>query len=353
MSKMNLTKEDDVAQLHDIVANELNLSNKQQIRFFANALFQRADLKPNVIFDVTLKDLRKLDNITRVVQASGYEKKNIHIVWVVNDIEVAKAQNLNPDRGRVVPVEILINTHRGASQTMLDIVNMGSGLKKYMDGDIVFAFNKINVDGELAKSKKGGSYIKDANYFYVKRAGSKPIPHKKMSTDLLAKIAGYVPNSNSWIIGEDTVKSFKEYYEVGTDEYTNHLKKQTPGEVDEKLDPKKDDIGDYVKDFQKSDAPQFKGKSKEKKHKMAVAAYLDAKDKMDEGKGEKKPEPWAKGYERRVVKTTKPEHKEKGYQWRIKGKERNEISIKLYKKKPSFAEFKKQMKRVAGHEFGG
>ena len=39
--------------------------------------------------------------------------------------------------------------------------------------------------------------------------------------------------------------------------------------------------------------------------------------------------------------------------WRIKGKDRDEISIKLYKDKPSFAEFKKQMKRVAGHEFGG
>ena len=36
--------------------------------------------------------------------------------------------------------------------------------------------------------------------------------------------------------------------------------------------------GDYVKDFRKSDAPQFKGKSKEKRHKMAIAAYLDAKD---------------------------------------------------------------------------
>ena len=35
------------------------------------------------------------------------------------------------------------------------------------------------------------------------------------------------------------------------------------------------------------------------------------------------------------------------------GKERNEISIKLYKDKPDFAEYKKQMKRVAGHEFGG
>lgn len=64
-------------------------------------------------------------------------------------------------------------------------------------------------------------------------------------------------------------------------------------------------------------------------------------------------ETWAKGFERRVVKTTKPEHKEKGYNWRIKGKDRDEISVKLYKDKPDFAEFKKQMKRVAGHEFGG
>ena len=64
-------------------------------------------------------------------------------------------------------------------------------------------------------------------------------------------------------------------------------------------------------------------------------------------------ESWEAGYKRRVVRTTKPEHKEKGYEWRIKGKDRPEISIKLYKKKPDFAEFKKQMRRVAGHEFGG
>jgi len=64
-------------------------------------------------------------------------------------------------------------------------------------------------------------------------------------------------------------------------------------------------------------------------------------------------ETWEAGYKRRVVKTTKPEHKEKGYKWRIKGKDRPEISIKLYKEKPSQQEFNKQMKRVAGHEFGG
>ena len=47
--------------------------------------------------------------------------------------------------------------------------------------------------------------------------------------------------------------------------------------VGEKLD-KDATAGDYVKDFQKSDAPQFKGMSKKKKQKMAIAAYLDAQD---------------------------------------------------------------------------
>ena len=37
------------------------------------------------------------------------------------------------------------------------------------------------------------------------------------------------------------------------------------------------DIGDYIDDFKKSDAPQFKGKSKKKKRQMAIAAYLSAK----------------------------------------------------------------------------
>ena len=64
-------------------------------------------------------------------------------------------------------------------------------------------------------------------------------------------------------------------------------------------------------------------------------------------------ETWEAGYKRRVVKTTSAEHKADGYNWRIKGKERPEISIKLYKSKPDQAEFNKQMKRVAGHEFGG
>lgn len=100
------------------------------------------------------------------------------------------------------------------------------------------------------------------------------------------------------------MRRFKEYYELGTDAYTKHTKKMTPGQ------------------------------------------------EVKEGPG-KKSETWEAGYKRRVVKTTDPDHKAKGYKWRIKGKERPEISIKLYKSKPDQAEFNKQMRRVAGHEFGG
>ena len=63
-------------------------------------------------------------------------------------------------------------------------------------------------------------------------------------------------------------------------------------------------------------------------------------------------ESWAAGYKRRVVKTTKPEHKKKGYNWRIKGKKDSSLTKKLYKKKPGKAEFNSQLKRIAGHEFG-
>ena len=49
-------------------------------------------------------------------------------------------------------------------------------------------------------------------------------------------------------------------------------------QYNEELGPNAD-AGDYIDDFRKSDAPQFKGKSDKKIRKMAIAAYLDSKEK--------------------------------------------------------------------------
>lgn len=51
-------------------------------------------------------------------------------------------------------------------------------------------------------------------------------------------------------------------------------------ELDEKL-TSKTPMGTYIKDFQKSDAPQFKGKSQEKRREMAIAAKL-AKEEVED-----------------------------------------------------------------------
>jgi hypothetical protein len=59
---------------------------------------------------------------------------------------------------------------------------------------------------------------------------------------------------------------------------TPNLPKPTNEEfnLDEKMDMAKADMGDVIKDFKKSDAPQFAGKSDEKRRQMAIAAKLQA-----------------------------------------------------------------------------
>ena len=192
----DLKNPDNVSKLHDIIANFLGADKGKERMFYRTVLTAPADRKPNIIFDMTFKELSKLEKVANDASKLGYDKKNVHIVWVVNDIEVAQAQNAK--RARRVPSEILINTHRGAANTMGDIINMGNKLKKYMDGDIVFAFNKVGVDANLATSGKGGSYIKDANYFYVKKQGKAPTSIDKLDKDIRRKIKGYVPKNVEW-----------------------------------------------------------------------------------------------------------------------------------------------------------
>ena len=153
---------------------------------------------------------------------------------------------------------------------------------------------------------------------------------------------------------------FREYYEIGTKAYTNHTKKVTPGQ-------KKTIKAGTCEDKDPHDAAlELAGMLDDNTNmpewvqsKITKAAdYVDSardymKSELAEGAGKYKGETWEQGYKRRVVKTTDPKHKEKGYNWRIKGKERPNISIKLYKEKPSQAQYNAQMRRVAGHEFGG
>lgn len=196
ITTLDLKTPQHVSKLHTIISDILNLPNRKDQALYASILAADPERKPNLIFDVTLKDIRKLESISYQVQEIGYKPENIHIVWVVNDIEVAKVQNLN--RNRSVPEEILVGTHRGAAFTMKDILDMGDRLKAYMDGMIYVAFNKVKVDSEVAKSKRGGQYITMANYIKVKDTGKPQMTSISLPKEVTDKINSYTPKVSKW-----------------------------------------------------------------------------------------------------------------------------------------------------------
>jgi len=69
--------------------------------------------------------------------------------------------------------------------------------------------------------------------------------------------------------------SIEENVEAATEYMTSDIQEERV-RILEKINMKKAKMGDVIKDFYKSKAPQFKGRSKEKRRQMAVAAKLSA-----------------------------------------------------------------------------
>lgn len=194
INSIDLKVPENVSLMHKLINQVYGIAKKNELQLFKSISTASPERLPNVIFDVTLKDIKKLQSISKNVTELGYDKKNIHIVWVVNDIKVALKQNLSRDR--VVPEKILINTHIGAANTMNNILSSGDSVKQYMDGDIWMVFNKKGVDStKKSVVKRGKTYvIETPSYpFKVKEAGKTQIKLSDIRQDLFDKVKDYVP----------------------------------------------------------------------------------------------------------------------------------------------------------------
>ena len=74
-------------------------------------------------------------------------------------------------------------------------------------------------------------------------------------------------------------------------------------EIDEKLNLKTAGMGKVIKDFQKSDAPQFKGRTEEERRQMAIAAKLTA-ERGGKKLGEQSGWPYKELYNKKSKKPT-------------------------------------------------
>jgi hypothetical protein len=213
LKTFDLRKPENVSKVHEILGDIYKTDKKLMTTFSRSVLSAHPDRKPNIIMDVTLKDMKKLRTLSEYAETLGYDKKDVHLIWVVNDIEVAIEQNAT--RSRVVPVEILLGTHVGAANTMKEVLNMGKSITRYLDGEIVLAFNKFKVDSTLIKNtikhaepmKKvglgggkegGGQILTDVKYVYMKHAGKALTSIKDMEAEFYDKIKSYVPKGTVW-----------------------------------------------------------------------------------------------------------------------------------------------------------
>ena len=177
---LDLTKPKDVFTLHEwmkkkkikekMLTNMLNDLNQNHL--------------PNVIFDTTASDKTKITEVIPELLGAGYDPKNVHIVWVLTDYSVAIQQNRNPERGRVVPEDIMLQTHEGAAKTMWSLVRKGTP-RGINGGVYIILGGKKNTvfytgaDGKPIKTgkKKDTFVVKDFKYLTMKKPG------KKMSTE--------------------------------------------------------------------------------------------------------------------------------------------------------------------------
>lgn len=196
LHELDLRNPENVRLIHSILSDLYKVDKRFKESKFGSIATANRDRLPNLIFDMTAKDVTKVREIHDTVTKLGYQNENIHIVWVLDDVQAAIKKNRG--RERIVPEDILIHTHEGASLTAKKLLSMGDAVKQYMDGDFWIVFNKIKVDSEVETTKTGGFYIKDANYVKVKAAGSTPIAPADLDKAIYDKIKSYVPNVDAW-----------------------------------------------------------------------------------------------------------------------------------------------------------
>ena len=205
VKKLVLKNPEDVKKLHMALEDPAfaypKKEQEQSFKAMATIKFSSIEHKPNLIFDVTLANMSKFTNTAERVQMLGYPKENIHLVWVLADVEVAKKQNL--ERDRAVPEDVLIQTHEGAALTMKKLVSDVDNLRKYMDGDVWIVFSGKR-EATLKKGERGGEYITSAKYYKIKPKGQKSMSPLELTkivvddTDLVSKIRKMTPHINTW-----------------------------------------------------------------------------------------------------------------------------------------------------------
>jgi hypothetical protein len=158
---------------------------------------------PNIMFDITAKDTKDIGQFMPRLLNAGYNPANIHLVWVLTDYNIAIQQNA--DRDRVVPSDIMLATHKGASETVYKYVT-GAGKRMAINGSIhVILNNKQNTiffepsgadRTSKISGKKNSAVVQDFTYLTLKERGKPMTSEDKVMKQLYYWVVNNIPDGD-------------------------------------------------------------------------------------------------------------------------------------------------------------
>jgi DNA-binding transcriptional MerR regulator len=134
LKTMDLKNPDHVYSLH-ILVKAMGIKDQSLANMLGAA--KNPEVLPNIMFDITAKEIGDITNVIPDLMAAGYKPNNIHLVWILTNYEMAIEQNKGRDR--VVPTDILLKTHIGAGNTIWGLVT--KALPKGMNGRVDVVLN--------------------------------------------------------------------------------------------------------------------------------------------------------------------------------------------------------------------
>lgn len=215
---LDLSRPKDVFKLHQFVKDK-GIKDKTLDLMLGQAKEGRL---PNVIFDVTLKDMDDINEVMPRLINLGYKPRDIHVVWVLTNYHIAMQQNKS--RPRIVPDDIMLKTHEGAAHTMHRMLTgkvpngLDGGIYVILGGAKHTIFHNDPQTGKPLDGRDGRIVVKDFKYLKMKDAGRKIISEPEVKKQVLDWIKGNIPKT----------KKTKEIFGSGRDKITEAKKTDLP-----------------------------------------------------------------------------------------------------------------------------
>ena len=189
---LNLKNPDHVATLHYLV-KAMGIKDKTLENMLAAT--NNPETLPNIMFDITAKDLSDITDVLPLLKNAGYESKNVHLTWVLTNYVTAMENNKSKERGRLVPEDILLKTHEGAANTVWGLITRA--LPKGMNGRVDVILN--NPQHTVFYTDADGKTIKGAVKGFlslpVKKAGGGILSEKVWKNKLFDWVKSNAPES--------------------------------------------------------------------------------------------------------------------------------------------------------------